>query len=98
VISALNVITFVPDSGINVANSLKPRPALEVVKETVLQYLLARFGGYNLGDVMLVAAAATMVVTMTEEKAPLSRPVLLHRCRNHGYAPLVMLSQYVPCS
>jgi hypothetical protein len=28
----------------------------------------------------------------------LSRPVLLHRCRNHGYAPLVMLSQYVPCS
>jgi hypothetical protein len=32
-ISVLNIIAFVPDLGIGVANSLKPLPALEVVKK-----------------------------------------------------------------
>jgi hypothetical protein len=34
--SVLNVIAFVPDPGIGVANSLRLRPALKMVKETVL--------------------------------------------------------------
>jgi hypothetical protein len=33
------------------------------------RYLLARFDGYSLGDV-IVAAAAAMVVTTTGEKTP----------------------------
>jgi hypothetical protein len=33
-----------------------------------------------------------------KDSSTVSRPVLLHRCRNHGYTLLVMLSQYVPCS
>jgi hypothetical protein len=35
-ISVLNVITFAPDSGIGIANSLKRRPALEVGEETII--------------------------------------------------------------
>jgi hypothetical protein len=68
--SVLNVVAFVQDPVIGVANSLRPCPALEVVKETVLYYLLARFGGYSLGDVMIAAAAAAIVVKTTEEKTP----------------------------
>jgi hypothetical protein len=34
--SVLNIITFAPDPGIGVANSLRPRLALEIGEETVI--------------------------------------------------------------
>jgi hypothetical protein len=37
----LNVIIFIPNSGINMASFFRPGPAFEMAEKTVLQFLLA---------------------------------------------------------
>jgi hypothetical protein len=37
----LNVIIFIPNSGIDMASFLGPGPAFEMAEKTVLQFLLA---------------------------------------------------------
>jgi hypothetical protein len=51
----LDVIAFIPNPGIGVASSLEPGPASEMAEKTVLQFLLAQFGGYSEGYAMVAA-------------------------------------------
>jgi hypothetical protein len=43
----LNVIAFVPNPWIGMADSFGPGPACEMAEETALEYLLAGFGGHS---------------------------------------------------
>jgi hypothetical protein len=61
----LNVIAFIPNPGIGVASFFGPGPAFEMAEKTVLQFLLAQFGGHSGGYAVVAAAAATVVVTVT---------------------------------